>query len=152
IRDTDDQLVGDGRLYVSTTRVDTICGVTFGAVAPEHPLATVAAASNPEVAAFVEDARRRGIMEADLATLEKRGVATGLHVRHPISGESVEVWVGNYVLMSYGDGAVMVVPAHDDRDFEFARRYGLPTCQVLAVPVKTFAAESWPDGDPDKAS
>ncbi len=150
ITDADGRLVGDGRLHVFTTRVDTICGVTFVAVAPEHPLATVAAASNAEVAAFIDENRQRGVMEADLATLEKKGVATGLHVRHPVSGEPIEVWVGNYVLMSYGDGAVMGVPAHDERDFEFARRYGLPIRQVIAVPGETFSTEAWQDWYADK--
>ena len=150
ITDADGQLVGEGRLHVFTTRVDTICGVTFVAVAPEHPLAAVAAASNPDVADFVTDSIKRGVMEADLATLEKKGVATGLHVRHPISGEPVEVWVGNYVLMGYGDGAVMGVPAHDERDFEFALRYGLPIRQVIAVPGETFSASAWQDWYGDK--
>ena len=123
--------VGDGRLYVFTTRADTIMGVTFVAVAPEHPLAAVAAARDPEVAAFVDEARRGSVMEADLATMDKKGVATGLFVTHPLTGDQVEVWVGNYVLMSYGDGAVMGVPAHDERDFAFARKYGLPIRQVV---------------------
>jgi leucyl-tRNA synthetase len=89
-------------------------------------------------------------MEADLATLEKKGVATGLHVRHPLSGEPIEVWVGNYVLMSYGDGAVMGVPAHDERDFAFAKRYGLPIRQVIAVPGETFSTDAWQDWYADK--
>jgi len=123
--------VGDGRLHVFTTRADTIMGVTFVAVAPEHPLAAVAAARDPKVAGFVAEARRGSVMEADLATMEKKGVATGLFVEHPLTGARVEVWVGNYVLMSYGDGAVMGVPAHDERDFAFARKYGLPIRQVI---------------------
>ncbi len=132
IRDADGALVGDGRLHVFTTRADTIMGVTFVAVAPEHPLAAIAAARDPQVAGFVAEARRGSVMEADLATMEKKGVATGLFVEHPLTGERVEVWVGNYVLMSYGDGAVMGVPAHDERDFAFARKYGLPIRQVIA--------------------
>jgi leucyl-tRNA synthetase len=132
IRGADGAPVGDGRLHVFTTRADTIMGVTFVAVAPEHPLATVAAARDAQVAAFVAEAKRGSVMEADLATMEKKGVATGLFVEHPLTGAQVEVWVGNYVLMSYGDGAVMGVPAHDERDFAFARKYGLPIRQVIA--------------------
>ncbi len=132
VRDADGTLVGDGRLFVFTTRADTIMGVTFVAVAPEHPLAAVAAARDAEVAAFVAEAKRGSVMEADLATMDKKGVATGLFVEHPLTGGRVEVWVGNYVLMSYGDGAVMGVPAHDERDFAFARKYGLPIRQVIA--------------------
>ncbi|MFM1991065.1 MAG: Leucine-tRNA ligase [Pseudomonadota bacterium] len=132
VRGADGALVGDGRLFVFTTRADTIMGVTFVAVAPEHPLAAVAAARDPKVAEFVAEAKRGSVMEADLATMEKKGVPTGLVVRHPLTGAQVEVWVGNYVLMSYGDGAVMGVPAHDERDFAFARKYGLPIRQVIA--------------------
>jgi leucyl-tRNA synthetase len=126
------ELVGDGRLHVFTTRADTIMGVTFVAVAPEHPLASLAASTSQAVAAFVETARQGSVMEADLATMEKKGIATGLFVKHPLTGDQLEVWVGNYVLMSYGDGAVMGVPAHDERDFAFARKYGLPIRQVVA--------------------
>ncbi len=123
--------IGDGRMYVFTTRADTIMGVTFCAVAPEHPLAAHAARSNPKVAAFIAECQRGSVMEADLATMEKKGVPTGLHVTHPLTGEKIEVWVANYVLMSYGDGALMGVPAHDERDLEFAQKYGLPIKQVL---------------------
>jgi leucyl-tRNA synthetase len=100
-------------------------GVTFCAVAPEHPLAAHAARQRPEVAAFIEHCLQGGTTEAELATREKEGCPTGLFVTHPLTGEPVEVWVGNYVLMSYGDGAVMGVPGHDERDFEFAKKYGL---------------------------
>ncbi len=133
IRDGSGSLIGDGRLYVFTTRADTIMGVTFCAVAAEHPLAVHAARSNPAVAAFIEACKVGGTTEAELATQEKKGVPTGLSVRHPLTGEAVAVWVGNYVLMSYGDGAVMGVPAHDERDFAFARKYGLPIQQVVSV-------------------
>ena len=132
LRDSQGEPVGDGKLHVFTTRADTIMGVTFVAVAPEHPLASLAATASEAVAAFVETARQGSVMEADMATMEKTGIATGLFVNHPITGEPLEVWVGNYVLMSYGDGAVMGVPAHDERDFEFARKYGLPIRQVVA--------------------
>ena len=114
-----------------TTRIDTIMGVTFCAVAPEHPLAAHAARSDPKVAAFIAESQRGSVMEADLATMEKKGVPTGLHVTHPLTGEKIGIWVANYVLMTYGDGALMGVPAHDERDLEFARKYGLPIKQVL---------------------
>jgi leucyl-tRNA synthetase len=143
IRDAQGALAGDGRLHVFTTRADTIMGVTFVAVAPEHPLAEIAAARDPGVAAFVAEARRGSVMEADMATMEKKGVPTGLQVSHPITGEQVPVWVGNYVLMSYGDGAVMGVPAHDERDFAFARRYNLPIRQVIDVGGQPFSATDW---------
>ena len=124
-RRSDGKPIGDGRMYVFTTRADTIMGVTFCAVAAEHPLAAHAARSNPALAAFIDECRRGSVMEADLATMEKKGMPTGLSVTHPLTGEKVEVWVGNYVLMGYGDGAVMGVPAHDERDFAFAQKYGL---------------------------
>ncbi len=114
IRGTDGEAsgkpIGGGRMYVFTTRADTIMGVTFCAVAAEHPLAAHAAKSNPQLAAFVDECRRGSVMEADLATMEKKGMPTGLFVTHPLTGEKIEVWVGNYVLMAYGDGAVMGVP------------------------------------------
>ncbi|MHB9118842.1 MAG: leucine--tRNA ligase [Burkholderiales bacterium] len=119
------------QLWVYTTRADTLMGVTFCAVAAEHPLAAYAAENKPELAAFIEECKSGGIAEADLATMEKKGMATGINVTHPLTGEPVPVWVGNYVLMSYGEGAVMAVPAHDERDFGFAKKYGLPIKQVL---------------------
>ena len=106
---SDGKPIGDGRMYVFTTRADTIMGVTFCAVAPEHPLATHAAKSNPALAAFIDECRRGSVMEAEMATMEKKGMRTGLFVTHPLTGEKIEVWVGNYVLMAYGDGAVMGV-------------------------------------------
>jgi len=133
ITDASGALIGDGKMYVFTTRADTIMGVTFCAVAPEHPLALHAAASNPALAAFIEECKSGGTTEAELATQEKKGMATGLFVTHPLTGAQVEVWVGNYVLMSYGDGAVMGVPAHDERDFAFALKYGIEIKQVVGV-------------------
>ena len=121
----------DEKLWVFTTRADTIMGVTFCAVAAEHPLATYAAGKDSKLAEFVEECKRGTVMEADLATIEKKGMPTGLSVTHPITGEPVPVWVGNYVLMGYGEGAVMAVPAHDQRDFEFANKYGLPIKAVI---------------------
>ena len=150
IRDAGGRLIQDGRLYVFTTRADTIMGVTFCAVAPEHPLAAHAAAGNPELAAFIERCAQGGTTEAELALKDKEGMPTGLHVRHPLSGEAVPVWVGNYVLMSYGDGAVMGVPAHDERDFAFARKYGLPIRQVVEVPGERFSDTVWADWYADK--
>ncbi len=152
IRDAKGALVGDGRMYVFTTRADTIMGVTFVAVAPEHPIAAVAAAKDPAVAAFVDECRRGGATEAEIATREKDGRRTGLHVRHPLTGEPVEVWVGNYVLMSYGDGAVMGVPAHDERDFAFARKFGLPIRQVVDVDARPFSDTEWQPWYEDKAN
>jgi len=118
-------------LNVFTTRADTIMGVTFCAVAAEHPLALHAAQDNPGLAKFIEECKQGAVIEAELAQQEKKGMPTGLSVTHPLSGEQVPVWVGNYVLMSYGDGAVMGVPAHDERDFEFAKKYGLPIKPVI---------------------
>jgi len=146
----DGKLIGDGKMYVFTTRADTIMGVTFCAVAPEHPLAIHAAAASPALATFIEECKSGGTTEAELATQEKKGRPTGLFVTHPLTGEKVEVWVGNYVLMSYGDGAVMGVPAHDERDFEFAKKYGLPIKQVTDVHGKTYSTEAWADWYGDK--
>ncbi|NUZ04572.1 leucine--tRNA ligase [Piscinibacter koreensis] len=143
-------LPAQGRLYVFTTRADTIMGVTFCAVAPEHPLAQHAALANPEVAAFIEECRAGATNEAALATQEKKGVATGLYVEHPLSHEKIPVWVGNYVLMSYGDGAVMGVPAHDERDFAFAKRYGIDLLQVIHVDGEHFSYDHWQDWYADK--
>jgi leucyl-tRNA synthetase len=150
IRGDDGEPIGGGRMYVFTTRADTIMGVTFCAVAAEHPLATHAAKSNPELAAFIDECRRGTVIEADMATMEKKGMPTGLYVSHPITGEPIEVWVGNYVLMGYGDGAVMGVPAHDERDFAFARKYGLPIKQVIAVAGCEFTTEFWQPWYADK--
>ncbi|HEY3859456.1 MAG TPA: leucine--tRNA ligase [Gammaproteobacteria bacterium] len=121
----------DGVLKVFTTRADTLLGATYVAVAAEHPLAAKAAAAEPKVAAFVEECRRGGVTEAELATQEKKGVATTLTVKHPLTGADLPVWVANYVLMGYGEGAVMAVPAHDERDFEFATKYHLPIKTVV---------------------
>ena len=120
-----------GLLWVFTTRADTIMGVTFVAVAAEHPLAEQAARGNPKLAAFIEECKGGSVMEADLATMEKKGMDTGLSVIHPLTNKKVPVWVGNYVLMGYGDGAVMGVPGHDQRDFEFAQKYGLSIVPVI---------------------
>ena len=120
-----------GVLKVYTTRPDTLMGATYVAVAAEHPLATQAAASNPKLAEFIAECKRGGTAEADMATMEKKGMNTGLFVTHPLNGEHLPVWIANYVLMGYGEGAVMAVPAHDERDFEFAKKYNLPIKQVI---------------------
>ncbi|GAA5157411.1 leucine--tRNA ligase [Viridibacterium curvum] len=150
IKDESGSLINDGKLWVFTTRADTIMGVTFCAVAAEHPLATHAAKNNPELAAFIQKCKSGSVMEADMATMEKEGLPTGLFVTHPLTGEQVEVWVGNYVLMSYGDGAVMAVPAHDERDFGFAKKYNLPIKQVIAVGDKIFSTDAWQEWYGDK--
>ena len=140
----------DDKLWVFTTRADTIMGVTYVAVAPEHPLALRAAEKNPAVASFIADCKQGGVAEADLATMEKSGVDTGFTVTHPLTGAPVPVWVGNYVLMGYGDGAVMAVPAHDERDFAFAQKYHLPMKQVIAVEGESFDATAWQEWYGDK--
>jgi leucyl-tRNA synthetase len=143
IKDETGALINDGKLWVFTTRADTIMGVTFCAVAAEHPLATLAAQSNPELAAFIDKCKKGSVMEADMATMEKEGLPTGLFVTHPLTGQKVEVWVGNYVLMSYGDGAVMAVPSHDERDFAFAKKYKLPIIQVVKHGDDVFSTDAW---------
>ena len=121
----------DEHLSVYTTRPDTVFGVTYVAVAPQHPLATEAASSNPAIAAFIEECAQMKTAEADMAKAEKKGMDTGLTVIHPLTGESVPVWIANFVLIEYGSGAVMAVPAHDERDYEFATQYGLAIKPVV---------------------
>ena len=148
--------VENGQLWVFTTRADTIMGVTFCAVAAEHPLATRAAQDKPALATFIAECKQGSVAEADMATMEKKGMDTGLRVTHPLTGESIPVWVGNYVLMSYGDGAVMAVPAHDERDFGFAQKYGLPIKQVIGEKgeggrEKGFSTDAWDEWYASKA-
>ena len=154
IKDASGALIQGGKMYVFTTRADTIMGVTFCAVAPEHPIAMRAAELNSSIAAQIEGFKEGGTTEAELATKEKEGVATGLFVTHPLTNEQIEVWVGNYVLMSYGDGAVMGVPAHDERDFAFALKYTLPIKQVVAKKDAdkggSFSDQAWQDWYADK--
>ncbi|HWX12250.1 MAG TPA: leucine--tRNA ligase, partial [Trinickia sp.] len=137
-------------LRVFTTRADTIMGVTFCAIAAEHPLAARLAQDKPELQAFIDECRHGGVAEADIATMEKKGMATGFFVTHPLTHERVEVWIGNYVLMSYGEGAVMGVPAHDERDFAFAKKYGLPIRQVIAKPGCEYSTDAWQEWYADK--
>lgn len=139
---------GNGNLKVYTTRPDTLMGATYVAVAAEHALATQAAENNPALQAFIQECKMGSVAEADMATAEKKGMATGLFVQHPLTGEQLPVWVANYVLISYGEGAVMAVPAHDERDFEFANKYSLPMKSVikpkdgeLESPLKTAYTE-----------
>src|SRR5476651_2463820 len=133
------------KLWVYTTRADTIMGVTFVAVAAEHPLATRAAQGNAKLTAFIEECKKGGVAEADIATMEKKGMDTGLKVTHPLTGEQVPVWVGNYVLMGYGEGAVMAVPAHDERDFGFAKKYNLPIKSVVRTSSGDTNPSPWQD-------
>ena len=137
-------------LTVFTTRPDTLMGVTYIAVAAEHPVALWAASGNAEVKAFVDDCRRGGVSAAELETQEKKGVFTGLYAVHPVSGDKVPVWVANFVLMGYGTGAVMAVPGHDERDFEFAHKYSLPVKQVIAIEGESYDADRWQDWYADK--
>ncbi|HEU5297560.1 MAG TPA: leucine--tRNA ligase [Burkholderiaceae bacterium] len=137
-------------LRVYTTRADTIMGVTFVAIAAEHPLAARLAQDKPALKPFIDKCRQGSVMEADLATMDKEGMPTGFYVTHPLTGTPLEVWIGNYVLMAYGEGAVMGVPGHDERDFAFAKKYGLPIPQVIAVPGETFSTAAWQDWYADK--
>jgi leucyl-tRNA synthetase len=145
------ELDGEKKLLrVFTTRADTIMGVTFMAIAAEHPLAARFAEGRPDIAAFVEECKRVSFAEADLATMEKKGVATGFSVTHPLTGADVPVWIGNYVLMGYGEGAVMGVPAHDERDFAFAKKFGIPILQVIDVPGQAYSLDGWQEWYADK--
>ncbi|WP_296652089.1 leucine--tRNA ligase [Paraburkholderia sp.] len=148
------ELDGEKKLLrVFTTRADTIMGVTFCAIAAEHPLATRLAQGKPQLQAFIDECKRGGVAEADVATMEKKGLPTGFTVTHPITNEAVPVWIGNYVLMSYGEGAVMGVPGHDERDFAFAKKYELPIRQVIAAEGETYSLEGWQEwyGDKERA-
>ncbi|AHY41365.1 leucine--tRNA ligase [Stutzerimonas decontaminans] len=135
----------EGMMKVFTTRPDTLMGATYVAVAAEHPLATLAAQNDPELQAFIDECKRGGVAEADIATQEKKGQATSLCVQHPLTGELLPVWVANYVLMNYGEGAVMAVPAHDERDFEFASKYGLPIKPVVRTSAGDQTPAPWQD-------
>lgn len=135
----------EGTLKVFTTRPDTLMGATYVAVAAEHPLATLAAQQDTSLRSFIDECKRGGVAEADLATQEKKGVATPLRVQHPLTGELMPVWIANYVLMNYGEGAVMAVPAHDARDFEFAEKYGLPIKPVVRTSAGDATPSPWLD-------
>ncbi len=132
-----------GALKVFTTRPDTLMGATYVAVAAEHPLATLAAKSDADLQAFINECKSGSVAEADVATQEKKGLPTSLFVEHPLTGEKLPVWVANYVLMHYGDGAVMAVPAHDERDFEFAVKYDLPIKPVVRTSAGDLTPAPW---------
>ncbi|MEH6617185.1 MAG: class I tRNA ligase family protein, partial [Porticoccus sp.] len=144
------------RFAVYTTRPDTLMGVTYASIAAEHPIAIALAKNNPELANFIKDCKVQSVAEADMATMEKKGMATGLDAIHPITGEKVPVWVANYVLMEYGTGAIMAVPAHDERDFEFANKHGLPIKQVFEKTNSSentgFDDKQWQDWYASKSS
>ncbi|MBS7664064.1 leucine--tRNA ligase [Pseudomonas lalucatii] len=140
-----DSIGESGALKVFTTRPDTLLGATYVAVAAEHHLASLAAKDNAELQAFIEECKRGGVAEADIATQEKKGLPTGLFVLHPLTGEKLPVWVANYVLIHYGDGAVMAVPAHDERDFEFAHKYQLPVQPVIRTSAGDQTPAPWQD-------
>ena len=131
------------KLTCYTTRPDTLMGVTFVAIAAELPLAQALSKGRDDLQAFIAECAKGGVSEADMATMEKKGVATGFFVNHPITGAPVEVWIANYVLMGYGEGAVMGVPAHDERDFAFAKKFGLPIRQVVGKEGETFSLDAW---------
>ena len=133
----------DRVLWVFTTRADTLMGATFCAVAAEHPIAVFASQRDPGIKAFVEECKRGPAMEAELAQIEKKGLPTGLHALHPLTNEKIPIWVANYVLMGYGEGAVMAVPAHDERDYELALRYKLPIKPVIRHPLGDTVPAPW---------
>ena len=151
--DLDFTLPDGSPLSVYTTRPDTLMGATYVAVAPQHPVAAAAAAGNEELAAFIESQSRVKVAEAEMATMEKLGMDTGTTATHPLTGEQVPVWVANFVLMSYGSGAVMSVPGHDERDHAFARKYGLPITQVISSnnAEHVYDPTTWADWYPSKA-
>lgn len=138
-----------GILWVFTTRADTLMGATYVAIAAEHPLALRAAQHDPALAAFIDECRHGGVTEAELATQEKKGMPTGLSVTHPLTGESLPLWVANYVLMGYGEGAVMAVPAHDERDFAFAQQFNLPIKPVIRTRAGDDTPAPWQEAYAD---
>lgn len=142
------QRAGYDTLNVYTTRPDTLMGATYVSLAPEHPIALELANENPAIASFIADCKTQSVAEADMATMEKKGIDTGITAIHPIDGREIPVWVANYVLMEYGSGAVMAVPAHDERDFAFAKIYNLPIQQVIASKLtddSPFSDNIWQD-------
>ena len=146
--DLADGVAGIDHFEVYTTRPDTLMGVSYVSLAAEHPISLALAENNPELAAFIDDCRHSSVAEADMATMEKKGMATGITALHPITGEPVPVWIANYVLMDYGTGAVMAVPAHDQRDFEFAQKYQLPIQQVIESGDVDVNAEAFTEKGP----
>ncbi len=143
INDGQGRTIGEGRLWVFTTRVDTLMGVTFCAVSPDHVLAKRAVELNPELSAFVDSCRLSTVNGPAMSGRSKEGVSSGLYVDHPLTGQSIPVWICNYVLAEYGEGALMGVPAHDERDFEFARQHDLSIRQVVAIDGRTYDPQHW---------
>ena len=146
--DLAEEVAGYNDFEVYTTRPDTLMGVTYVSLAAEHPIALALAENNTELGDFIAECKQQSVAEADMAAMEKKGMDTGLKAKHPITGEEVPVWVANYVLMDYGSGAVMAVPAHDERDFEFALKYQLPIQQVIASALAeddNFDNSQWQD-------
>ncbi|MDU0809795.1 MAG: leucine--tRNA ligase [Burkholderia sp.] len=137
-------------LRVFTTRADTIMGVTFCAIAPEHWLAMRLAQDNPELLAFINECKHVSTAEADISLIEKKGISTGFNVKHPLTGHPIDIWISNFVLMSYGEGAVMGVPAHDERDFAFAKKYDLSIKQVITVGTRAYSTDIWHEWYADK--
>lgn len=144
------QLINDGKLWVFTTRADTLMGVTFCVVAPEHPLAIFAAKSNRELAKFITECKQRSLIEAEITNIEKMGMPTDLCAIHPLTGEEISIWVGNYIVITYGDGAIMAVPGHDKHDFTFAKKYHLPIKQVIQVADEIYTIGTWKEWYSDK--
>lgn len=140
-------IAGFSQIDVYTTRPDTLMGATYVSLAAEHPISLALAENNPQLKAFISECKASSVAEADMATMEKKGIATGLFANHPISGEPIPVWIANYVLMDYGSGAVMAVPSHDERDFAFAKKYQLPITQVIASTLEgeSFSDSQWQD-------
>ncbi len=146
--DLADSVAGIDSFEVYTTRPDTLMGATYVSLAAEHPISLALAENNPELKSFIAECKTSSVAEADMATMEKKGVFTGINAIHPITGDSVPVWVANYVLMDYGSGAVMAVPSHDERDFAFANKYDLPIVQVIASNNDSddaFDSSNWQD-------
>ena len=150
IRNEEKKLINDGKLRVYTTRPDTIMGITFVAIAAEHPIANYVAKVDSKVKSFIQTCKLGNQTEAEIAIREKEGIFTGLSVTHPLTNEKIPIWIGNYVIMSYGDGAVMGVPAHDERDFHFAKKYSLGIRQVIrsienSKKINKFDSNNWKD-------
>ncbi len=153
ITDTNGSLIQHGKLYVFTTRIDTIMGVTFCSIAPEHPLAIHAAITNPKLNAFINQynkTKNKSLNVEKISIENLNGISTGLTAIHPITGKSIEIWVSNYILMNYGEGAVMAVPAHNKHDFSFAKKYNLPINQVISMKNRKYTTDSWKEWYADK--
>lgn len=140
----------DGQLSVYTTRPDTIMGITYVAIAPQHPLSQKIAQNNPQIAEFINKCKQSAVSEAEQAKQEKIGTFSGHYAKHPLTEEALPIWIANYVMMDYGEGAVMAVPAHDERDFAFANKYNLPIKPVFSFKNQSFDPKNWQDFYADK--